>query len=913
MYLFLINSLLILALVFFSAPIPSNATPSDGTEDISFYNNLGTGFTGGNINKTAIQSDGKILVGGSFTSLNGNTRNRLVRLNSDGTEDATFYTNLGTGFNIGNGVHSITIQSDGKILVGGDFTDFNGNTRNRLVRLNSDGTEDVTFYTNLGTSFDDLIRAISLQSDGKIIVGGEFENFNGNTRYYLVRLNSDGTEDVTFYTNLGTGFDNYIYSVLVEPDDQILVGGFFTNLNGNTRERIVRLNSDGTEEGAFYTNLGPTMLGQGLDSFVFSIALQSDDKILLAGPFQNLNGNTRKQLIRLNSNGSEDALFYTNLGTSFSFSTFHVNVQADDDILVGGSFLTFNGNARKRLVRLTNPILLEITPVTSVIVNSTTASYTFHSNTSGTITYGGSCSSGTISANQGNNTINFENLTAGEYNNCTIQITNGVGTLSNILSVSPFTVVIHSSGGGSSTPSTEPTPTEPPTPETTEEPVVEEEPTTPEPETPIQEEVVVEEEIIPEPQEEPQTEVIQNQQQEIVEPIVPIQQPTTNQEVATTTENNSNITTTQTPIITEPTIEEQSTNQEGILSFIVNEANRTFRETTRIFNQGKENIQQILQTEEGNIISKTITTGGVAVGTGALIASSAFATPITFSEIPLIPFRMWTLFLGFLGIKKRIRRWGVVYDSQTKQPLDPAYVILKDKEGKELATTITDIDGRYGFLVNPGVYKLFVHKTNYAFPSHTLSNTKKDELYDNLYSGEDIVVNDTSEVIVKNIPLDRLNFSWNEYEKERKKLTSFSHKDFWFFKLSNILFTIGLIIALIAFIAVPESYNGIIFSLYAVVYIIKMYGISPNKKGSIIDKNTNLPLSYSIVRLYYTDIGQEVAHAVADKFGRFYCLVKNGTYTVVIEKKDENGNYSPIYKQTNVTVKDGVLNVGFRV
>ncbi|MCC7443186.1 MAG: hypothetical protein IT285_16255 [Bdellovibrionales bacterium] len=108
---------------------------SGGTEDTAFYTNLGTGF-GSTVLAVVLQSDGKIVVGGSFTSLNGNTRNRLVRLNSDGTEDTAFYTNLGTGFSGGGGVvdHAI-VQSDGKALVGGDYTSLNGNTRNRLVRL----------------------------------------------------------------------------------------------------------------------------------------------------------------------------------------------------------------------------------------------------------------------------------------------------------------------------------------------------------------------------------------------------------------------------------------------------------------------------------------------------------------------------------------------------------------------------------------------------------------------------------------------------------------------------------------------------------------------------------------------------------------------------------------------------------
>ena len=223
----------------------------NGTANFTFYTNLGTGFNGPLYNVTT-QPDGKILVGGNFGTLNGNTRNRLVRLNSDGTEDTSFYTNLGGGFN--NIVHSIEIQSDDKILVGGFFDNFNGNTRNRLVRLNSNGTEDTSFYTNLGTGFNNSVYNVTIQPDGKILVGGSFTALNGSTRNKLVRLNSNGTEDTSFYSNLGTGFEGVelipsnIRSVYVQPDGKILVGGFFVSLNGNTRTNLVRLNSNGTED-----------------------------------------------------------------------------------------------------------------------------------------------------------------------------------------------------------------------------------------------------------------------------------------------------------------------------------------------------------------------------------------------------------------------------------------------------------------------------------------------------------------------------------------------------------------------------------------------------------------------------------------------------------------------------------------
>jgi uncharacterized delta-60 repeat protein len=334
----------------------SNGTPQPISEDFQFYNQrIAGGFNlGGFIYSTAIQSDGKIIMGGAFTTFNGNSRNKLVRLNSDGTEDTTFSTNLGAGFNGDIGLDGIKIQSDGKILVGGWFTTFNGNPSNRLIRLNSDGTEDTTFSTNLGTGIPSgIVYSISIQSDGKIIVGGTFTTFNGNPSNKLVRLNSDGTEDTTFSANLGSGVGSgTVYVTKIQSDGKIIVGGFFSTFNGATRNRIFRLNSDGTEDTTFYSNLGPAFNGTP-----FTISLQSDGKIIIGGGFTTFNGNTRNRLVRLNSSGTEDTTFSTNLGSGFPGSSPGIivlssKIQTDGKILIGGTFTTFNGNTRRGIVRL---------------------------------------------------------------------------------------------------------------------------------------------------------------------------------------------------------------------------------------------------------------------------------------------------------------------------------------------------------------------------------------------------------------------------------------------------------------------------------------------------------------------------------------------------------------------------------
>lgn len=323
--------------------VQSISTVSEGNENGAFYTNLGTGF-GNIVTAIAVQDDNRIVVGGEFIDLNGNTRNYITRLNIDGTEDESFYSKLGSGFD--NKVKTIALQPDGKIIVGGSFTDLGGNTRNRLVRLND--IEDLTFYNNLNGGFDGEVLTVVVQPDGKILVGGNFTDLGGNTRNYLVRLNSDGTEDTAFYTNLGSGgFNNTIYTIEIQPDGRILVGGAFTSLGGNARNYLVRLNTDGSEDTSFYTKLG-----SGFNDAVRTIKVQSNGKILVGGKFITYNGNTRNYFIRLYSDGTEDNNFYTNLGSGFGGTVFTCIVQPDEKIVVGGEFTGLNGNTRNKLVQL---------------------------------------------------------------------------------------------------------------------------------------------------------------------------------------------------------------------------------------------------------------------------------------------------------------------------------------------------------------------------------------------------------------------------------------------------------------------------------------------------------------------------------------------------------------------------------
>jgi uncharacterized delta-60 repeat protein len=324
---------------------------SDGTIDTSL--NIGTGF-GNNVNSVYQQSDGKILVGGQFNTYSGSTQNRLVRLNSNGTRDTSF--NVGTGFD--NDVRSISEQLDGKILVGGSFTIYSGSTQNRLVRLNSDGTIDTSFDT--GTGFNNTVSSVYLQSDGKILAGGEFTTYSGSSPSPIrfIRLNSDGTRDTSF--NVGTGFNGSVQTIYQQSDGKVLVGGNFSTYRANTFIRIVRVNTDGDIDISFTP-------GDGFSGQVQEVIQQPDGKILVGGGFSTYSGSAQLNITRLNSNGNRDTSF--NTGTGLDNNVNSVYLQSDGKVLAGGGFTSYNDTLNNRIIRLL-PTPVTYTPKSPLYFNS---------------------------------------------------------------------------------------------------------------------------------------------------------------------------------------------------------------------------------------------------------------------------------------------------------------------------------------------------------------------------------------------------------------------------------------------------------------------------------------------------------------------------------------------------------------
>lgn len=339
----------------------------DGSLDMSF--NTGTGAND-TVKAIVLQPDGKIIIGGEFYNYNGTQINRIARLNSDGSIDTSF--NPGQGPN--DDILNIALQSDGKIIIGGYLYTFNGTLINRMARLNTDGSLDNTF--NLGIIPTNWIECTLIQPDGKIIIAGSFNYNNGR----VARLNADGSLDSTF--NIGIATD-HVESMLLQPDGKIIIGGEFLNFNGTGKNNIVRLNTDGSVDASFNPGLILTHDNNGvkLRGRISTMSLQPDGKIIIGGWFDNFNGTIRNNIARLNADGSLDLTFApitaaSNLGSGAGFNVTSSAIQSDGKIIIGGQFTTYDGIPTNIIIRLNNNLLPPIASAQSVCLNATISSLT---------------------------------------------------------------------------------------------------------------------------------------------------------------------------------------------------------------------------------------------------------------------------------------------------------------------------------------------------------------------------------------------------------------------------------------------------------------------------------------------------------------------------------------------------------
>jgi uncharacterized delta-60 repeat protein len=332
--------------------------------------------------------DGRVLIGGAFTSVNGVPRNHVARLKSDGSLDPDFDPGPGPDGN----VYCLAGDEGGKVLIGGSFRSVNGTTRNYLARLNIDGSLDQGF--DPGSLLDGTVWSIARQSDGRVVIGGDFANAAGaglvaTSNFGLTRLDATGQLDKQFLSDptlsgrvrcvtldgariLAGGLiyrsgsslprlvclkttgsvdpdfsavavDSWIFTVTLQTNGAILMGGSFTKVNDVGHASLARLDGNGSLDSRFT----PSATGNGA---VTSLAVQSDGRILLGGGFTTVNGAFRERIARLYGDGSLDAAFRTSPGPNDWVES--IALQSDGRILIAGNFVTVGGAACGRVARL---------------------------------------------------------------------------------------------------------------------------------------------------------------------------------------------------------------------------------------------------------------------------------------------------------------------------------------------------------------------------------------------------------------------------------------------------------------------------------------------------------------------------------------------------------------------------------
>lgn len=307
------------------------------------------------IKSIAVLPDGKIMVGGVFEEAFGSTSRRdLVRLNPDGSLDGSFYAwGFKTVTNYRDGVTSIVPLPDGKIIIGGDFTRWHPTfntvimTPKCILRLNADGTIDNGFngYLSFSTDFDDTstINDIKWGADGKLIFVGRINSYNGVAVNNIVRIDTDGNRDASFH-NICKGFNGRVRQILRQPDGKILISGIFSMYNGATRDRLVRLNADGSVDEGFIARTYDFIADY---HFPTDMALQNDGKILIASGGRYFNGQSGGSLVRLNADGSVDTSFVSLTPGDYGLSGQYTCVRLQPD----GNFLTVGRSGTDNMIK----------------------------------------------------------------------------------------------------------------------------------------------------------------------------------------------------------------------------------------------------------------------------------------------------------------------------------------------------------------------------------------------------------------------------------------------------------------------------------------------------------------------------------------------------------------------------------
>ncbi len=302
---------------------------SDGTMDASFV--PGARPEGGTT-ALALAADGNLLVGGYFTSVGGVPASGFAKYAADGTLLST----SADGYRSAGSVAAVVPLPGGKWLVGGYFNLVSDSTRYCLAQLNADGSLDPTF--DAGYSVPNTVYGLARQGDGRVLVAAW-----DTARGHVWRLNADGSIDGTF--SVGTGFDQPPNRLAILPDGRIAAAGYFTTFNGSPCGGMVVLDPTGAKDPSYAT-------GAGFSGSVYALTVQADGRLVVGGYLTGYNGTATGNIVRIDTDGSLQAAFGPVVGPDSSVHT--LSVAPDGDVVLGGYFYNVGGTAHPRRARL-NP------------------------------------------------------------------------------------------------------------------------------------------------------------------------------------------------------------------------------------------------------------------------------------------------------------------------------------------------------------------------------------------------------------------------------------------------------------------------------------------------------------------------------------------------------------------------------
>ncbi|MBE0641529.1 MAG: T9SS type A sorting domain-containing protein [Bacteroidales bacterium] len=332
--LFFFNSSGFILYLITSILLPGFVRAQPGALDTGFV--IGSGASHA-VNVAGVLPDGRIFLGGEFSSFNGNAASHAVCLLPNGTPDAGYTINVAAG-GFDGPVRALALQADGYVLAGGLFNNVNGLSRKNIVRLDSTGAVDNTFLVGSGASNE--VTHISTNGSRSVLIGF-FNTYNGQSVPGFVVLQSDGSIDTSFLLPAAS-FVNVSTSAVL-PGNKILLAGNFTTYQGMPAGRIIQLNADGSIDTSFQP-------GQGLSGLAHTLTIQPDGRILVGGAFSQAAGQPRSRIARLMPDGSLDTSF--NPGAGANGGVRIISLQADGKILIGGDFSTYDGVAVNRIARL---------------------------------------------------------------------------------------------------------------------------------------------------------------------------------------------------------------------------------------------------------------------------------------------------------------------------------------------------------------------------------------------------------------------------------------------------------------------------------------------------------------------------------------------------------------------------------